>query len=368
MKKILAIAPYPYLPYFSGGQKFIANFFEHLGKETDLTVAGVTSNDFSKARNYRTVPILKTSFSRYFSMDLIKKFAGLIKDHGYDLLVIEHPYYAWLANALKKRTGIKTAIHTHNIEFQRFRSNGKWWWPVLKVYEKKAFQAADLIFFITPEDKYFAIEKWKIDPDKCIDLPYGIDETSHPPDRAEARKLIAGKYGINANEKIYFFNGLLDYKPNYDALKTILDKINPVLLDSKDHAYKIVVCGKNLPAEMNNLAAYQDKQVIYGGFTEQIGDYYKASDLFLNPVISGGGVKTKVVESIGYGTTVISTETGAKGMIKPACGKKLIIINDHDWNGFTRAILSNSEQQTPTPSSYYEVYNWQNIIKQFKNF
>jgi hypothetical protein len=41
MKKVLAIAPYSYLPYFSGGQKFIALFFEHLGKEVELTVISV---------------------------------------------------------------------------------------------------------------------------------------------------------------------------------------------------------------------------------------------------------------------------------------------------------------------------------------
>ncbi len=38
MKKILDITPYTYLPYFSGGQKFIARFFDHLGREADLTV------------------------------------------------------------------------------------------------------------------------------------------------------------------------------------------------------------------------------------------------------------------------------------------------------------------------------------------
>ncbi|MBK7560873.1 MAG: hypothetical protein IPI68_04990 [Chitinophagaceae bacterium] len=47
MKKILAIAPYPYLPYFSGGQKFIAKFLEYLRNETDLTVISTDDNDWS---------------------------------------------------------------------------------------------------------------------------------------------------------------------------------------------------------------------------------------------------------------------------------------------------------------------------------
>ena len=53
MKKVLAIAPYPYLPFFSGGQKFIARFFEYLGKKVDLTVISVAKNDFSLAKNFK---------------------------------------------------------------------------------------------------------------------------------------------------------------------------------------------------------------------------------------------------------------------------------------------------------------------------
>ena len=59
MKKILAIAPYPYLPYHSGGQKFIAQFFEYLGKEIDLTVISVAENDFALAKNYKTIHLKK---------------------------------------------------------------------------------------------------------------------------------------------------------------------------------------------------------------------------------------------------------------------------------------------------------------------
>ena len=367
MKKILAIAPYPYLPYFSGGQKFIANFFSRLGNETDLTVAGVTTNDWSKAGNYRHLPLLPSSFTRYFKMSLVRQLSDEINKAKHELLIIEHPYYSWLANALKKRTGIKTAIHTHNIEFQRFRSLGKWWWPVLKQYEKKAFRSADLLFFITPEDRKFAVQQWKIDEKKCLDLPFGIDQDHHPEDRSEAKMKIAARHQVNPADKIYFFNGLLGYKPNYEALKIILEKVNPVLIKTSTHNYKILICGKDLPAEFNGLENYKNQNIIYGGFTDQIGDYYKACDIFINPVLSGGGVKTKVVEAIGYGTTVISTESGASGMIRDACGEKLVVVKDDDWEGLALAINKNAGIEIQTPKSYYDIYYWGNIIRQFKN-
>src|SRR5215213_2773050 len=120
MKKLLAIAPYNYLPYYSGGQKFIALFFEYLGIETDLTVISVAQNDFSLAKNYKAFSFLKKPFYRYIDPTLPNKIIALIRKEKYDSIIWEHPYYAWAAYLVKKKTGINTIIHSHNIEHQRF--------------------------------------------------------------------------------------------------------------------------------------------------------------------------------------------------------------------------------------------------------
>lgn len=363
MKKVLAIAPYSYLPYFSGGQKFIAKFFEHLGDETQLTVISVAENDSKLATNYQIIPLLKKSFSRYYDHSLVAKITDIVKKESFNTIIWEHPYYDWLANRIKKRTGVKNILHTHNIEYQRFRSTGRWWWPVLKFYEKRCLKKADAIFFITPEDKKFAITKWKIKKDKCIDLPFGIDITNYPDDKADCRKLVCQKHAISSDEKILLFNGLLNYKSNLDALLNILHKINPLLLRQTPFRYKIIICGKGLPKEMNSLNEYADKNIIFPGFVDDIETYFKAADLFLNPVQSGGGIKTKMVEAIAYGTTVISTETAAIGIDREACGEKLMVVKDNDWNNFANAITTNPASKAETPAKFYEIYNWKNIVK-----
>lgn len=365
MKKVLAIAPYPYLPYFSGGQKFIAQFFHYLGKETDLTVISTKGNDFSKATTYKTIPLLKKSFSRYYDWSLIKKITAIIKEGGFDTVIWEHPYYAWLAYRVKKRTAIKTLIHTHNIEYQRFKSTGRWWWPILKWYEKSCFKKADGIFFITPEDKSFAINNWKIDPARCIDLPFGVETDQYPGDRLQCRNEIAAKYNIDADEKIFLFNGLLNYKPNLDAVKNIIENINPLLIKKEGFRYKIIICGKGLPDEMNNLKTYADKNIIYAGFVDDITAYFKAADIMLNPVLSGGGVKTKMIEAIAFGATVIATKTGAAGIERSVCGNKLSIVGDNDWETFVNRIMY-TETNEATPSGFYALYNWDKIIKKMK--
>ena len=366
MKKVLAIAPYPYLPYFSGGQKFIAQFFHYLGKETDLTVISTEGNDFSLATTYKTVSLLKKSFSRYYDWSLIKKITAIVKEGGFDTVIWEHPYYAWLAYRVRKRTGIRTLIHTHNIEYQRFKSTGRWWWPILKWYERNCFKKADGIFFITPEDKSFAIESWKIDPARCVDLPFGVETENHPGDRLQCRNEIAAKYNIANDEKIILFNGLLNYKPNLDALQIILEQVNPLLLKKENFPYKIIICGKGLPENFNELKDHTDKNIIYAGFVDDITLYFKGSDLMLNPVQSGGGVKTKMVEAIAFGTTVIATETGSTGIYKQACRSKLIVVKDNNWIEFAEKIVEIKSNED-TPASFYAIYNWNMIIKKLSH-
>jgi len=364
MKKVLAIAPYTYLPYYSGGQKFIAGFYEHLAKYTELTVISTPQNDASLARGYRLLTGLKSSFSRYYDASLVRKISEEVSRGEYDAIIWEHPYYAWLARKVKKRTGIRTILHTHNIEYQRFRSTGKWWWPILKRYEKRFFEKADLILFISDEDREFAIRDWNTDPAKCVDVPFGIDIAEYPADRRQKAALIREKHGIEAGESILLFNGLLNYKPNLDALKAILERINPLLQANSSFRYKILVCGKGLTPEMRGLEEYRDRHIIYAGFVDDITVYFKAADIFLNPVLSGGGVKTKMVEAIGYGCTVIAMRSGASGIHRDVCGEKLVVAGDKDWQAFSDAVITQSKLERETPAAYYHYYNWDRIAAQ----
>src|SRR6202008_4176961 len=121
--------------------------------------------------------------------------------------------------------------------------------------------------------------------------------------------------------------------------RIILEEINPRLLQEKGFNYKIIICGKGLPAELNELKEYADKNIIYAGFVDDIEVYFKAADIFLNPVQSGGGIKTKMVEAIAYGDTVVSTKSGAAGISKEISGDKLVVVEDNDWDKFSTRVI-----------------------------
>ena len=116
-----------------------------------------------------------------------------------------------------------------------------------------------------------------------------------------------------------------------------------------------------MPGELNELKEYKNKNIIYTGFVNDIETYFKGVDLFLNPVETGGGIKTKMVEAIGFGTTVIATQTGAIGINRSVCEEKLVVVTDSNWEDFAAATISSAKDQSITPTGYYAYYNWKNI-------
>lgn len=362
MKKVLNIVPYPYLPYFSGGQKLIAHFNHYLGEQCVLHVVGTADNDHKLADTYTFHPVLNNSRFRYVDLGAFFRIRKLIKKEKISAVIIEHPYLGWLGWLLKITCNIQLIVHTHNIEYDRFRTLGKSWWPVLKFYERFVLQRADKVFCITEDDRQWMIRRLHLQADKCIVAPYGITQTQMPSDKLHCKNALAKRHQFDPQHALFLFNGLLNYKPNLDALKVVLEKVNP-LLQEKALTYNIIITGKRLPAELNELKAWNEAHVYYAGFVDDIDFYFKAADLFLNPVQSGGGVKTKMIEAIACGTTVISTKTGATGIELPVTGNKLIVVNDDDWNGFAEAILRTAQQQSETPVDFYKYYNWKSIAE-----
>ncbi|MBS1747730.1 MAG: glycosyltransferase family 4 protein [Bacteroidetes bacterium] len=363
MAKILDIIPYKILPARMGGQKGIANFCKYLGQGNELTTISVDDNDATHAENYELIPLFTKKRSRYLNPFYVFRIKKIIKDKNIRNIITEHPYMSWMGWYQKKVTGINWFVHSHNIEFERFRTLQKPWYKLLKLYEAWAYRNADKVFFKTKEDIDFAVQNKMVKKENAVLVPFGIEIKEMPSDRLLHKKNIYSQFNIPDNDCLLFFNGALDYQPNTDALSFILNEINPLLLKEETLKYKILVCGRGLPSSFNDLKGYSDRNVIYAGFVDDIVACFKAADIFINPVVAGGGVKTKIVEAMAYGETVISCKTGAAGIDLSSCGKKIIIVDDNDAIAFTKSIVENTKKNIDTPLSYYENYYWGNIIE-----
>jgi glycosyltransferase involved in cell wall biosynthesis len=285
-------------------------------------------------------------------------------------LLLEHPYFGWLGLLVQWATGVKLVVHSHNIENTRWKSVGKWWWKILFRYEGAVHRAADYNFFINEADRQYALEQFRLDAKKCTVITYGIEWNSAPgpTERRLCKEKLLQQFNLAPDTHLLLFNGTLGYAPNLQALTVILEKINPLLLSSS-LSYKIIICGSGLPENMQRLKAFADKNIIYAGFVEDITVYFKAADLFLNPVIEGGGIKTKLVEAIGYGTATVSTVNGSIGVTKEDAGELLYIVEDGNWQAFaTEVIRACGVLPTPPPPAFFEKFYWVNIAKKAAAF
>jgi polysaccharide biosynthesis protein PslH len=367
MATVISIVSYPFLPARVGGQKGIALFSKYFSNFLKLICITTKKNDPAAAEGYEVYNVLSNSPLRYINVFYFFTLRRFIREKKATHVMLEHPYYGWLGILLKWICGVKLIVHSHNIEGLRWKMLHKWWWRILWFYEKWTHRQADYNFFIHDEDKAYAIRRFGLKDARCITMSYGI-EWNHVPAKEEtdrARQALRTQYSIDAHEKILLFNGSFNYAPNLDALQRIIKTINPLLIQKAGFSYKIILCGRDIPP---SISQESHPHVLFAGFVEDIGLYFKGADVFLNPVTDGGGIKTKLVEALGYNLNAVSTEHGALGVDPVLCKGKLLVSADHDWHSFADLILQASAIDIDTPQTYFEHFYWGNSTRRAAAF
>ncbi|MCC7029901.1 MAG: glycosyl transferase group 1, partial [Chitinophagaceae bacterium] len=85
-------------------------------------------------------------------------------------------------------------------------------------------------------------------------------------------------------------------------------------------------------------------------------------DIFLNPLQDGGGIKTKLVEALGFGKSCVSSANGAIGVAADCTGGRLKIVADKDWAAYSKAILQASKPDNDN-ADFYALFSWQKIAE-----
>jgi polysaccharide biosynthesis protein PslH len=364
--KVLGLVTYSILPAKIGGQKDIALFYKYFSREVPFLAVSIRKNDPAFAEGYEMLNILSDGLGRYINPLYFFTLRRIIRQYQVTHLELEHPYYGWMAVLLKWFTGVKLIVHSHNIEGTRFKSLGKWWWKGLWYYEKWTHRRADHSFFKQDDDREYAIRYFGLLPQSCITTTYGIEWNTVPAaqERKAARETLRQQHGIPAHHRLLLFNGAFNYLPNLNGLRNILEKINPELQTIKDFHYTILICGKDIPA---GLAGQSHPNVIFAGFVPDISLYFKGSDVFLNPVVEGGGIKTKLVEALGHNMNAVSSQNGAIGVDPAICNGKLVITDDA-LTGFSKAVVEAAWYQADQSPAYFEHFYWGNIAQKAARF
>ena len=115
------------------------------------------------------------------------------------------------------------------------------------------------------------------------------------------------------------FLGSLDYRPNQEAAIWIAEELQP-LLKAEVH-----IAGSNAPEWLRNRLT--DSEVAFDGKVPDAAAFIRSMCVMIAPLLSGGGMRIKILEAMACGRPVVSTTLGAAG-IDVRHGENILLADD----------------------------------------
>ncbi|MCB0606628.1 MAG: glycosyltransferase [Lewinellaceae bacterium] len=247
--------------------------------------------------------------SRFVSDHFKHKLISLLQRESFDLIQLETLYLAPYIPAIRQYTDAPIAMRAHNVEhkiWERIHANAKlgprkWYLrhlaQRLKQYEIQQLNAYDLMVAISEKDlsefQAFGFAK------PGIVTPIGTDIDHYLPE-----------YRVFKKEISLSFIGSLDWMPNQEGLVWFLDNIWGKL-HRKFPNLELHVAGRNTPDWLMQL---NKKNVHIHGEVPDSADFINRHSVMIVPLLSGSGMRAKIIEGMALGKVVITTSLGLEGI------------------------------------------------------
>ncbi len=257
---------------------------------------------------------------RFYSEEFDSRLTSILQNESFDIVHLESTFCTPYLETIRKHSKAKVVVRTHNVEFKIWNQLAdqeknplkKWYLRLLtdrlQSYETSILTKVDGIISITQEDKV-EFEKMGIKcPIEVIPIGYEVVKTS--PKRLQTDKL-----------KLYHV-AAMDWLPNIEGVNWFLQSIWGKI----EHRFPNVDCflaGRNMPS---SLLSQAKKNLHIEGEIKSMEDYVSDKNIALVPLLSGSGMRVKIVEALALGKVVISTTIGAQG-IPYEDGKNMLIAN-----------------------------------------
>jgi glycosyltransferase involved in cell wall biosynthesis len=109
------------------------------------------------------------------------------------------------------------------------------------------------------------------------------------------------------------FVGSFRHLPNREALTWFVDQVLPRVVEKTPEA-TLVIVGSDLPPSLSSLSA--NPNIRPTGFVDDIRQPLRDCAVFVCPILSGSGIRVKLLEAFAAGIPVVSTTVGAEGLTK----------------------------------------------------
>ncbi|MFY0643145.1 MAG: glycosyltransferase family 4 protein [Bacteroidia bacterium] len=280
--------------------------------DTDLKVTEAFKNLFANS-SYNVDRFENESFKVELSQ-LLDKFQ-------FDVVQLEGTYAGPYVETIRSKHSGLLSLRMHNAEYEiweRLASSSKN--PLkkeylnllskrLKQYEKGLIQKVDALVPVTQND-LDKFTNWNSNVPSMV-APAGID---------------LNYWKFNPSHGIYnwYHLGSLEWHANKEAVQWFLQEIFPEL-SSKYEKLRFHIAGKGLKSDEFQTT----EQIHVMDYVEDAIEFVQELDVCLVPLLSGSGIRLKILEAMAAGKLVISTTIGAQGI---ECKHKehLLIANNLD--------------------------------------
>lgn len=265
----------------------------------------------------------KESFhiSRFVSADFEAALVDLLTKNEYDIIHLETSILSTYIPVIRKHTKATIAMRAHNVEheiWQRIADNTSWQpkrgylshlAKKLKRFEVNSLSDYDLLIPITYRDERIFKELGY--QGKTVVMPIGVNGQDYQADWKSYERPIS-----------LSFIGTLDWLPNQEGLLWFLDNVWPTL-HKKYPKLEFFVAGRNAPKKLLEM---QIPNVTFHGEVKSAREFINRHSIMLVPLLSGGGMRAKILEGMALGKVVMTTSVGVEGI--EAVDRKEILLAD----------------------------------------
>ncbi|MCA1248833.1 glycosyltransferase [Massilia sp. MS-15] len=230
-------------------------------------------------------------------------FMGLcrrLQQQHWDYIYADH----WLVWPAAREFGsVRTILHLHNAEHLLFARAAETQRMPTKLallleerrvatYLRQACAEADEVHYLSSADLE---EVRKIGSTKC-----GL--VFNPSVNIEERRY--GRYGGNL-----LFAGTLSWQPNEEGLGWFIKEVASLLPGEME----LDILGGQPTAKLKMLGGKQGCQLHWQGRVPSVAPFYDAASVFVAPLLSGSGIKIKILNALSHGLPVVTTSVGIEG-------------------------------------------------------
>ena len=273
---------------------------------------------------------------RFISERFKNKLAQLLEKEHFDVVQLEMLYMTPYVETIRAHSKAMIVLRAHNVEhkiWERIAKETKFFlkrWYInhlaktLKEYELNALETVDGIAAITRKDAAF-FRKYCSKP--IIDIPYGVYPEQFTP-----------KYEIEGKPKFYHI-GSMNWMPNEEGIRWFIDEILAKTVEKVPN-FVYHLAGRNMPEWLTTL---DNPHIEVVGEVPDAKEFVAKHDVAIVPLLSGSGIRIKIIESMAMGKTVITTRVGAEGILYDEDGNIIIAENKAKMVEAIRAIDENPQ-------------------------